>query len=241
MRIYIISDTHLEFFYPGEYIKFLDTIAPKATKDDVLVIAGDLSLSDRLTVSLNILSERFGHVMYVPGNHEFYKSSFREVREILKNVNDNIHVLDRMVYVLSGVRFVGTTMWFPNDPLNAIYEKQLSDFHYIKDFRRHVYGENIHDQEFLKNNVGEGDIVITHHLPSHSLVSPGYAGSNLNRFYVCPMDDLVLERKPRIWCCGHTHGSIGAMIGSTRVIANPYGYYDHESNPKFNPSFHVEI
>jgi len=67
---------------------------------DVLVVAGDLATVDYLAAGLRDLCDRFAHVVYVLGNHEFYGTSFAEVRAemaLLSSRHANRHVLDGRV------------------------------------------------------------------------------------------------------------------------------------------------
>ena len=87
----------------------------------------------------------------------------------------------------------------------------------------------------------EGDVVVTHHLPTQLSVHPEYKGSPLNPFFVCEMDPLIFEKRPKLWVHGHTHKSVSKMVGRTRIVCNPFGYARHEENPEFSGVFTVEI
>jgi len=55
--------------------------------------------------------------------------------------------------------------------------------------------------------------------------------------------DQFIKDSPNIklWCHGHIHKSKDYMIGDTRVVANPYGYYEYEINPDFDATKVIEI
>ena len=199
----------------------------KNTKCDALIIAGYLDSSRSLAKSIEKICGLFPRVIYVPGNHEYYHSSFIEVDNTLKaldDTHDNFHMIERKVLELNGDRIIGCTLWFSDNPSNTAYEMNLTDFILIRNFKDEVYRRNRASIEFLRENVKAGDIVITHHMPSEKSVSPEYKASDLNRFFVCDMEDLILERKPSVWIHGHTHDSCDYKIGDTRVICNPFGY-----------------
>ena len=74
-----MSDLHFEMHADGgaELIRELDP-----TGVDVLVLAGDITMARRyedLVSVLKPLARKYRHILYVPGNHEYYKSSPREV------------------------------------------------------------------------------------------------------------------------------------------------------------------
>ena len=59
---------------------------------------------------------RFRHVVFVPGNHEYYRTSPAEADALLAACAEalpNLHVLNPGLAVIDGTRFVGGTMWFP--------------------------------------------------------------------------------------------------------------------------------
>ena len=113
----------------------------------------------------------------------------------------------------------------------------LTDFTAIRELEPWVYRENAFTRRFLLDNVMEGDIVVTHHLPSHRSVHPKYTGNILNRFFLGTMNlslhNLMLRARPRAWIHGHTHESVDCLVGETRLLCNPYGYEGHDVNPRF--------
>ena len=109
----------------------------------------------------------------------------------------------------------------------------MSDFSYIKDWRR-IYEEHEYAISFLNREVKQGDIVITHHLPSELSIAPQYKRDTLNRFFCHDMTNFILDRKPSIWIHGHTHNSFDYTLGSTRIICNPAGYMGENRQFKFD-------
>ena len=127
-------------------------------------------------------------------------------------------------------------MWFPDAPHNRMYEDQLNDFVVIRDFKTWVYEENRKFSDAAKEHVTDETIVVTHHIPAYSVVSPVFQGDNLNRFFVCDMTHLILSRKPPLWVYGHTHLPADNVVGSTRVVTNPLGYpHERPSLPPYTP------
>lgn len=229
MKIQLVSDLHLEHWHPW-HLRILEKVSRGV---DVLVVEGDL-----LSVSLftdaetdevwKALSDKAKHVLYIPGNHELYGSRVPRALELLAKMFErgpgNVHHLDSSTVTIDGVRFVGCSLWFPNQPDNSRYQRYLNDFNLIEGFVPWVYDTNEHDVDFLRSTVQPKDVVITHHLPSQLSVHRRYKSSPLNRFFVCPMDDLIVERRPVLWLHGHTHSSCDYVLGETHVVCNPMGY-----------------
>lgn len=241
MKFFICSDLHTEFLQPFEQKILFDNFPDT----EGIIIAGDLSTQKYLVDNLKYLCDKYMHVIYVTGNHEYYGSSFVELYGILSylsNLLPNLYWLnnnrpDRLIG--NDMLVGGTTLWFKDDPLNQLYEKQMNDFFYIKDFRKLVYAENEHAMQALQR-VTNKHIVVTHHLPSYQSVNKKYKGDQLNRFFVCDIENLIVEKQPKFFIHGHTHDSCDYMIGETRVLCNPLGY-PHERNINFKYDLVIDI
>lgn len=134
MRLWIISDLHLEFGQP-----FVQRPPPDA---DVLVCAGDL-LTRGIVPSIEWLAANITSSMPVvltAGNHEYYGTSVQEsIREarLLRNRHPRIHFLENEAVDIGDVRFVGATLWTDfrlngGDPELAMAAAQSG----MNDFRR---------------------------------------------------------------------------------------------------------
>ena len=238
MKIGIVSDLHLEFHRDGggHLISILFTDGDP----DVLVVAGDLTLGSKARGAFKLLRSRFPEIpiLFVAGNHEFYQSSFGATYDALQDAaaQYGISYLHRDVVVIRGQRFVGATLWFERSDVRD----RINDFRLIKDFEPRVYEECRANRWFLREHVREGDVVITHHLPSYRSVAEHYRGAPSNAFFVCDIEPLILERQPALWVHGHTHDACGYRLGETRVVCNPLGY-PHELGGGFDPCKVVEV
>jgi len=237
MRILLISDLHLDFFDCYSAERFIKSF--RANKADVVAFAGDLSGYEFLKDAIKILCEHFAEIIFVPGNHEFYMAPTKEsVFELLENAQikfPNFKFLYNSIYKKGKIRFLGTTLWFPETPQSLHNTFRINDFNYINDFENWVYDENDLAMKFLNQNLQRGDFVITHHLPSWKSVDYQYKDSTINCYYVCNIEDAAFKRKPRIWQHGHSHTSKNYTINKTSVICNPLDYY-----PNTNSSFSRE-
>lgn len=243
IKAQILSDLHFEFHadFGRSFVKSLDP-----SNVDVLILAGDLSSLNILANSLYLVCEHFKHVVYVPGNHEYYGApAKRDVEDIINHVAKyykNFHPLKvNEVIEISGQRFIGCTLWFAFDQLNTMFKHCLSDFEQIKDFEDWVYKDNVRSQNWLAQHVKPDDIVITHHLPSFKSVADEFKNSNLNRFFVCDMERTIAFNRPKLWVHGHTHRSCDYTFIDTRVICNPLGYVGHDENTSFDDKLIMEV
>ena len=111
MELQILSDLHIEFA-PYEMI---DTDA------DVVVLAGDIHLGERgFKWARDNIPDKV--VVYVLGNHEFYKAATPRLIEKLTDraAGTNIHVLENRSVAIGGIRFLGCTLWTDFDLLDCV-------------------------------------------------------------------------------------------------------------------------
>jgi Icc-related predicted phosphoesterase len=247
MIIKLISDLHIEFQKDGGN----DLINLIPNNADILVIAGDFAplknYKKQINNHLDYLSTKFKHIIYVIGNHESFGQSihqtFIDVINLNKNTPDNITIVaSTKELMIDNQKFLITPLWYSWKIDNHLYESFIGDFTYIEKFNPWVYNENNTIVKWLINNLQEDDILVSHHLPSWNSVHPKFAGDSLNRFFVCDLEQDILQfGKPKLALHGHTHHSFDYIIHKTRVVCNPFGYANYETNPQFCDDFVIEI
>jgi len=151
MKISLVSDVHLEF---GD----LDFDNDQGA--EVLILSGDICVaadvdvydprhseigvararSDRIHEFFARCCNRFPHVIYIVGNHEYYHSDFATAFAHLKNVLSylpRLHVLEKESVTIGDVTFLCGTLWTDmnqEDP-DTLYRIRdyMNDFRIIKD------------------------------------------------------------------------------------------------------------
>ena len=253
MHVHVMSDIHFEHMrreFGEDWFKQLVLFQSKDMAK-VLILAGDICQIGRHEVfwkaKLAQLCGAYDKVLYVPGNHEYYSSSFLEVERFLEEVDQspNFHNFIQLAhgpYTYEKQRFVGDTMWFPDTGEDRWTKRMMSDFSVIgsgaSPFEPEVYQR--HEQFKLKvmANLRAGDVVVTHHSPLPASVHPQYAGSPINPFFMADMSAYLHEGTlPKLWIHGHTHNAFDYIhqVGSAkmRVYCNPHGYPHEGENPQF--------
>lgn len=230
IRIQVASDLHLQHWGPATFEPLL---AELQTDADVLVLPGDvvdLRPRDLLwsAARLNDFAAIYPHVVYVPGNHEFYGTSIPAGLDALSEMKllPNVHALKTgHVTEISGHRFLGSTMWQPRRGLGETISEKITDHSTIKNFGRDHYQEFRRFETFLNAELREGDIVVTHHAPSYGSIAPRWQGDPCNRWFVTPeVEPLIVARQPALWMHGHVHDRFDYHLGTTRIVCNPRGY-----------------
>jgi len=227
VKLQICSDLHTEFYdMPLSVLKRMD-FAPDL---DFLALPGDIVVPCRqngkiVQQVLAFLSTKARHVLYTTGNHEYYGGTRERAEFVLRSyMPKNFVWLQNSDVTLDGVHFFGGTLWFPDQPLNQLYESSMSDFSVIKDFREWVYVENAAFREAAMRLVTPQTVVLSHHLPHPRSTPPQFVNSPLNRFFTSDETAVIEAKQPRYWFHGHTHGMAEYFLGETHVVCYPFGY-----------------
>lgn len=228
------SDFHFEFYSAERAFRIIDDweFHPDTF---CLIIAGDLHVgAKRVINTLEYISKTHNiHVIYVPGNHEYYNSTFTKENGIFMDNGLN-HVWYTILMgtscVFEDVMFVGAMGNIDGsyESINRGIHGALNDFHVIGDFNDHAkYGLREHDyiaRELRSHNHIHSKIVITHTMPSPRCIADKYKGSYLNACFTNDWEDIIVDYKPGQWICGHTHEVGNVLIDKTNVLINPMGY-----------------
>jgi len=93
----------------------------------------------------------------------------------------------------------------------------------------------------LKDFKTKKNVVVSHHLPSYLSVDPIYAGDMLNAAFVSNLDDWIATKDIALWIHGHAHNSSDYVYEDTRVVCNPFGYLNNETNRKFISDLIIDV
>lgn len=238
MKIQIISDLHQEF---GSTELSFDHA-------DVVVLAGDVNLG---TKGIEWIKNKIPNkpVLYVLGNHEYYKGSYPKTLHKIKEAakDSNIFVLENDFVDIDGIRFHGATLWTDfsifGNPLEygMLCQPKMNDYKMIRrdpsyskmrtidTFKIHQFSK-IWLKESLENSADLKNIVITHHAPSIQSVPEHYKKDPLTAAYASNLEDVIREYQPLYWIHGHIHTPCRYRIDDTEIICNPHGYIDEKYN-----------
>lgn len=267
MKLRILSDLHIEF-HP------FSIPTTDHDKETVLILAGDIGViyrRDELQAFLRTAANQFRAVIYVLGNHEFYRGIWPDAMAALRDwaLPDNVYVLERQWVRIDDIIFVGATLWTDFDDgdkhVMQAAERTLNDFHYIRvgagDESEHcrlrpqmILGDHYESLAWLDATLsefrrrGERCVLVTHHGISLTSIHETYRDNALNGAFVSDCTALVERTRPELAIHGHVHNSFDYQLGSdtegTRVLANPRGYTqrdDTQENPTFDPFLTIDL
>ena len=234
MKIRLLSDLHTEFRLPYKTHQMSEYRG-----EDVLVLAGDIASGSTNTMDVirHFLDCGFPEIVYVPGNHEYYGTGFDEFNSKMENkcfAYDNVHFLNPGAVTIKGVRFVGGTLWtnFADNPFSQSAAKRgINDFRVIRDFdvnrcARTYYQHLGYIQDQYENRGDSKVVVVTHFLPARECIALRFRGPDLiNDYFANNLGEYISTMSDTTWLFGHTHDATDIVLGDTRVVANPHGYY----------------
>jgi Icc-related predicted phosphoesterase len=273
MKVSHASDLHLEFMDFPDF--------SKEDGGDVLILNGDILVAPYLDGQrtdqqarkvqkylkehfIPDLIEKYDQVLYLAGNHEFYRS---DITTGLGTIEDwfqdrgvkNIMFMENDVISINGVKFVGATLWsdfLGADPV-AMWEagRGMNDFRIIKDGKHENGRDRIFTPEralelhkkslaFIVDETKEDvdTVVLTHHAPHASMLNRFHAGNILDGAYYTDLTWLMNER-PNIlrWISGHTHGIYENKVNETLCVSNCRGYYTELGFKSWTGLKHFEV
>lgn len=257
MKIWLFSDLHLE------HTPLPSLQPPKA---DLCIAAGDI-LDKGIIPSLEWLNEKIAPTMpvvFVAGNHEFYRSSILDAKAAAKIASadmPNIHYLENRAIKIDGILFAGATLWTDQSLHNTQHlsayfakDKQIGMNDYKKiNWQKSPWqrltpaltiGMHRESKAFIRSELESHhgkSVIITHHAPSIHSLSDEHAQSNVAPSYASDLEDMIKELKPTYWVHGHIHRTNCYEIGNTRILSNPRGYGDTEKGTNFDPNFIFEV
>ncbi len=242
MKIAVYSDLHNEF---SEFV-------PPMLDVELVVLAGDISVRGQGVEWANAAFDC--PVIYVPGNHEFYRGHLdRTLTKMQQAAAGHVHVLDNHTLIVGDVRFLAATGWTDFTSTGdyrvamSLCWEWMSDFTQIRigeGFRKlrpvDLIARNICARDFLATELakdfGGKTVVVTHHCPIEAVAGDAHEG-HLGAAYFNQWGDLVSQADA--WIFGHTHYAVDTIVSGCRLISNPRGYPGEKTG--LVPDFIIEI
>ncbi|AUZ84668.1 metallophosphoesterase [Methylophaga nitratireducenticrescens] len=251
MKFQLFSDLHLEMG---------DSFIPPDSDADVIILAGDINTGLKgLEYAVELIKHLGKDVIYVPGNHEFYRYDIGLLREemaLLAKAHSKLHLLDNDIVKIHGVRFIGSTLWTDYALDGSLDKQKTMDFigFYLNDHRLIKNGDRrftpqdalvLHQESklFLQQKLSEPyegkTVVVTHHAPSLLCHHPGFDMDEMAAAFITDCDDLL--NYADVWCFGHTHANVDMNINECRVVSNQKGYFRERMPHLFRPNLTIDL
>ena len=243
LKIRYFSDLHLEFINPNKMDHFIKKIQP-VMSDEICILAGDIGnpYQSNYNIFMEFMNTHFRRTFVIAGNHEYYNKS-KSMDEtnahlaIFFTQFQNIRFLNNSCEYYEDHCFIGTTLWSkitsPTYEINDVYN--IPSFDYIQYNRLNMLSVDFLEDSLDKNT---NCIVMTHHMPSMSLIDRKYLIPKMlpyNQWFYCDLDDLIKTKKDKIkcWIYGHTHTPASNLIHDVLFLCNPIGYPNENIDSNF--------
>jgi len=230
----VVSDLHIE---NSKYdIDPLSLINPSA---DVLILAGDIGsfyILNKLYKFLKKVCVHFKLVIYVPGNHEYYKvkgkrpenmeTLFNNFMKITQMIN-NLYVLNRSSIQINDICIVGCTLWSKTDCNIPKYIVRINEMD--TDTYNKFHTEDVNYIKYIINHCKENNLklmVVTHHCPTYYVINKTQKRKKdkYSSLYYTDLDYLLKDSNMSIWISGHLHVNYDYINeNGVRLLGNQLG------------------
>lgn len=234
MKLAFASDWHLDFLNHDKRIAFLKSVSELDV--DGIIVAGDISTGNELEKHLVEINRFFNKPFYfVHGNHDFFNSSFYEVRDRSFELTQDLDLINwlecKPVQLSNNVVIYGVDGWYDcgyGDYFFPKFDFQMLDFDLIKELKHKTKEERLKVFEVFAN-IGANNIrrtlpklleenktiILVTHVPPFTKLSK-HMGKQSDVYalpYFCSkvIGEAIIEVKEKypdkelIVLCGHTH------------------------------------
>lgn len=255
MKFDYCSDLHLEFDenYYGEPAPVISEILKNQTSDNLIIAGdlcvigniGDMDIEDTKKILNNFYQyakSNWKNIYFVLGNHDYWRHTLSTAADLYKTLMPEVNVLslygNQIIELDNDVTLIGDTMW---SDLTGKYlvQRDMNDYRMInsdnpisytcdsEDTTKHFKISSERIFQYVDEHPNKQIVVITHHCPS--MKSTESKSKYLISAYGSSLDEMI-ESRPNIkyWIHGHVHQPQDYMIGSTKILCNPRGYFGYE-------------
>jgi len=237
MRLFATSDLHTDY---RENFRWLQELSDTEYRDDVLIVAGDVS--DRMEVireTLLLLRSKFRQLLFTPGNHELWVRdagiNSLEKFQLILNLCDELGIA-RKPLRLEKFWVVPLFSWY-----DGVFEPEMkawADFHFCKWPEAAAplseYFLRLNESQLKRYDAPV--ITFSHFLPRSELLPPKeyLRISWLGNVSVCSaLDSQIRQLNSRVHVCGHTHTTFDRVIDNVRYVQNAVRYPKERRTPSF--------
>lgn len=239
MRVAYCSDAHFDIWFN------VNGDIPHIINDcnaDVLILGGDIFEYSRWTgffhkKILQLLCDRFKHVVIIDGNHEFYGIDFEDDLSFCimsRDAPSNLIYLQNDYFCIENIVFYGGTFWTnpekwsPLEKFDIVHH--INDFQHIKNMTFDKMADSHNDfieglYETMLLHPDNDMVVVSHFPPSELSINDRYRGHVTNAYFTNRyFEEFYGNKQIKHWVCGHVHHKHEFEIGTIQGHCNPIGY-----------------
>ncbi len=226
--MFATSDVHTDY---KENFRWLEELSDTEYRDDVLIVAGDIS--DRLEIirkTLLLLRGKFRKLLFTPGNHELWVRgetiNSLEKFQLILNLCEELDIATGPLR-LENLWIVPLFSWY-----DGVFEPKMNawgDFHFCKwpedTAPLSDYFLRLNDPHLKTYDAPV--ITFSHFLPRSDLLPPKeyLKISWLGNVSVCAaLVSQIRQLNSSVHICGHTHTTFDVVIDGVRYLQNAVKY-----------------
>ena len=258
MKIRYMSDLHTEMWCdPTDLVPSIG--------EDLVVLAGDIGLG---TAGIEWAKRAFEDrpVIYVFGNHEFYRHAWVQTLDEAREVahGSNVHLLERDSVQIGDLEVLGCTLWtdfrvaesvgVTQQMAMSVCARRFNDYRVIFNDQdnRPLWPEDTLERheisvEWLRTRLHRTRkkvLVVTHHAPFIDHENPRFTLDEMGAGFYVDLTDMMDAGKIHAWIFGHTHhGGVfpsGKSGDPVDVVSNPRGYPHERSDFDWNRCLEID-
>jgi predicted phosphodiesterase len=236
MRIFAISDIHIDFQENAQWIR---SLSKTEFVEDLLILAGDISDSIyNIAKCFELLSKKFKTVFYVPGNHELWVKSGSPLTSIdkfweLLNLAHDFGIVTQ-AKTIHEITIIPMFSWYDLSfgLMTDELQRRWMDFTHCK-WPEGLDTPAAQNNFFLDKNslkespTSETVITFSHFLPRIDLM-PHYIPTKFRDIYPVLgsplLDNQIRALQSDIHIYGHSHVNHNTTVEGIRYINNAFGY-----------------
>ena len=205
MKIFAISDLHLSFgvknkemtlFGWGDYFNQIrEDWKKKVSDEDIVLLAGDFSWAislEEVKPDINMLKDLPGIKIIIKGNHDYWWSSYKKVKEICDDTG--IIPIQNEAIKISNIIFCGTRLWRLPTTHKSSYDPKEPTNNDIKIYEREKIRLKLSLDKALSIKDNNDKIVLLLHYPPFD-----------ETFKDSEITDLIAKYKVDCVVYGHIH------------------------------------
>lgn len=207
VKIQYLSDIHLEKMLNIPKIKPIS---------EYLLLAGDIGYpkTEIYKQFFSDIHRNYKKIFVIDGNHEWDKGTPLSPQDRFGGIKNVFHLENSYNDIFDNYIVLGSTLWTP-----CIQKKSnINQFStiYIHNTLYYLYQNNYKV------------IVLTHHLPSFSLIAPKYKNRKNTKNFANNLDYIFSQKwAPVSWICGHSHSFVQNKINNTFCGINTFEQKKH--------------
>lgn len=235
-----MSDIHADFYIKDNYtdiVDYFDRWIDPDHKSNILIIAGDISHSNKLSASvLKEAAKKWKYVFFVSGNHDFYDTRMLSSQDnnrimgllsMIKSIPNVFYMRPGMIFEFNNRKMAGCNLWYDMQDPNVynFIRLNMNDAKYVG--VSYIEEESKKDLDFYNEVINDVDVFVSHVPTIDEFVGqfPPWNKAYYRRVNI--LDD-------KVYVYGHMHEGVGRYIKSinSHFLTKPVGY---------NPSFGYQI